>query len=343
VACRRPQFFALMLSLAACTVAGRGDGPALPGVRTFVLEEIAAFPLPAAFPVAGMAIGSNGGVAAWPASGDLLLLIDPDFTTSQTLHVGADTRILAAAFLGDSTLEVATSDWRIIHYPLLRNQRPFVTRLSGRGSMVAAGRTEAGWVVLWNDPNRGLRVAFTNDRSRRLPGGLLRGSQFESMVVREDVLIFTQGRAPWQSIAYYPDEDRVLAIEPPPELLEVLQQSSGVRPDAADEVASIWRSQSLLPLDRGYLQTLADLTSDRRTLILYDQSGRATRTRHIDVAIGFSASLPERGWLLAARRTNAVEVIKYRWHWEAEQRYPERVGRSRGAQSGSRDVPEPSQ
>jgi hypothetical protein len=74
-------------------------------------------------------------------------------------------------------------------------------------------------------------------------------------------------------------------------------------------------SLGTLALDHGYLQTIADLKSDLRVLVLYDTDGRVIRQSRLDVAIGMQYSIPARRLLLAAVRTNESQLIVYQWHW----------------------------
>ena len=79
--------------------------------------------------------------------------------------------------------------------------------------------------------------------------------------------------------------------------------------------ARLWRALPIVALDRGYLQTFADLRSDRRLIVRYDQAGRPIRTRTIDLPIGFVTSLPAARLLIGARRITGVEIVGYVWRW----------------------------
>jgi len=76
-----------------------------------------------------------------------------------------------------------------------------------------------------------------------------------------------------------------------------------------------WVGLPVVPLDRGFLQTLADPRSDRRILVLFGKHGQVLRQTGFGVPFGILAALPERRLLLALRRTDLTEIVTYRWDW----------------------------
>jgi hypothetical protein len=79
-----------------------------------------------------------------------------------------------------------------------------------------------------------------------------------------------------------------------------------------------WRALALLSLDRGWIQTLADLRSDRRVIVVFDNSGVEVRRLEMDAPFGFVASSHDSQEVVALRALGKAELIFYRWTWGAE-------------------------
>jgi len=79
------------------------------------------------------------------------------------------------------------------------------------------------------------------------------------------------------------------------------------------ESMPFWYSLPVLDLDRGYLQVLADLTSDSRRFVLFDDSGKITRARDLVAPMGIFTRDGER--LLGMHVMNAPEIVEYGWRW----------------------------
>ena len=70
-----------------------------------------------------------------------------------------------------------------------------------------------------------------------------------------------------------------------------------------------------LPLDVGYLQTLADPFTFARVLVTYDGGGSMIRAVVVEAPIGFVASYPTERIVLALRQLEHQEIVAYRWRW----------------------------
>lgn len=81
------------------------------------------------------------------------------------------------------------------------------------------------------------------------------------------------------------------------------------------DVPDTWISLPFLPLDSAYLQTLSDLKSNRRRIVLYNHRGQVVRVRDIELPLGFVHSDVSSSTLLAVRRTDVTEIVEYRWRW----------------------------
>ena len=74
-------------------------------------------------------------------------------------------------------------------------------------------------------------------------------------------------------------------------------------------------SIGVVGLGSGYLQVLADLTSDRRTLVLFDSLGVLTRARQLDAPWGPAEVIEKESLLVAIRAFKPPELALYRWTW----------------------------
>lgn len=72
---------------------------------------------------------------------------------------------------------------------------------------------------------------------------------------------------------------------------------------------------STLRLESGFLQTLADPRTLSRWLVIYARSGAMIRATALDAPIGFIASYPAQGVVLAIRQLEHQEIVLYRWRW----------------------------
>ncbi len=85
---------------------------------------------------------------------------------------------------------------------------------------------------------------------------------------------------------------------------------------AVGDRPGMWRALRVLPLDRGWLRTFADLTSDVRVLMRVDPDGRVAAFRTLEQPLAFIASLPTQHALFAVRELGiSDELIRFSWAW----------------------------
>lgn len=72
-------------------------------------------------------------------------------------------------------------------------------------------------------------------------------------------------------------------------------------------------STGVLSIDGGFLQVIADLTSNRRVLLLFDPWGHRVRETELAVPFGLLAENHKTRRILALRRTDKLEVVIYRY------------------------------
>ncbi|MGQ0702015.1 MAG: hypothetical protein ACT4PM_02650 [Gemmatimonadales bacterium] len=79
------------------------------------------------------------------------------------------------------------------------------------------------------------------------------------------------------------------------------------------ESMALWYALPVVDLDQGYLQVLADLSSDKRRFSVFNDSGNIIRTRDVVAPIGIFTRDARR--LLGMRFTDAPEIVEYGWRW----------------------------
>lgn len=295
-----------MLALGGILAACAPDPPA----RELELSEALALELPTREPVAGLVATDAGAVAAWAggrlfwaASGSGRLLAE----------IGGPGHPVAAAFVeGDSLLEVVDASGEVV---TLRVGGGRVAHTSFRPPVPiqAAVRTPGGWVGGGTDRvGRYLIFPLQPGRDRVLlafdPDTLvgLGAAAVQLSPAGEDVLV-TDLEPPFRTRRMRPDGSVAREFQPrhppPDEPVDTLR----------GEVR--WISLPVVPLQRGYLQTLTDLGSDRRLIVLYDGRGREVRRREVEVPVGITGITPRERYLLASRNAGRPEVLLYSWRW----------------------------
>jgi hypothetical protein len=83
----------------------------------------------------------------------------------------------------------------------------------------------------------------------------------------------------------------------------------------SDSVANWWVALPVLPLDNGSIQTLADLRSTARLVLLRNDKGAIVRTTRLNTPTGFVASVPRQAKLVAVKRRGGMEVVVFSWTW----------------------------
>jgi len=80
-----------------------------------------------------------------------------------------------------------------------------------------------------------------------------------------------------------------------------------------------WISLPAVRVDPGYLQELANLRSDDRVMILYDEVGRPVRATRITIPLGFFAASPTHHLLFGLRSLGRTDLVVYGWRWRRTQ------------------------
>lgn len=79
-----------------------------------------------------------------------------------------------------------------------------------------------------------------------------------------------------------------------------------------------WVSGPVVDLGEAMVQTLADLASDRRVMVVYDSRGREVSKTVIDVPMALVGITRDRRHVVAVRNLGEAEVVLYRWSWRSD-------------------------
>ncbi|HEX2091528.1 MAG TPA: hypothetical protein VHG28_03960 [Longimicrobiaceae bacterium] len=271
------------------------------------LEAIYTRSLPDSFAVTGVSASSSGAVAYWAADQPYIIVdTDTQRHVIEAKQVGLP--VAVAVLGGDSIVEVVDG------------RTPRIIRLSMTGQVLGersvdlpfsiehGARANGVWIVVGKD-SANIKVMSIAD------GGEVKAidspSPLTSAWSRSSAYItgWQAGYSvsligsPFDAYAIDSDGSRTPVHFVQPLLPE--SDTSSYQP--------LWISMPIVRLETGFLRTFADLRSDTRILVLYDDHGNISRQTLIRSPLGFVASLPERRLLIAIRKSDQLEVVGYRW------------------------------
>jgi hypothetical protein len=310
---RIPAGFSRQHLLLGCALVGAASSCAQsPRDQTRLqLTEISALRLPPAFIPAGASIAASGALLYWNAggvfvtgghAGDVLAFCEP-----------RSTHVVAAAFVSaDSIVElIDASGPSLVHISLSGTCSQ--QTIGDSGVQVIAGSFEGGrWTVLFRHGPAGaemMRIRFGESpkklfdflHSSRTPFDL------EAAYVTANSIGTLHASMSWPFEWATLDTTGIIT-----------RASRAVEQDAkpsSDTTLVGWVGLPVLPIDDGFLQTLADPRSDHRVLVRYDQNGHIVRKAEMNVAFGILSTSPSQRLLLALRRSDRNEIVVYRWDW----------------------------
>lgn len=269
------------------------------------LTEAGAVTLPDSLQVTGVDGDERGRTLLWTREGNLLL-----YDGDRPIHLRPDSLRYAAgaALLGDTTHGIEVVDG--LRGTLMRfdargrqiNERP-VDAL--RGAALAV-RARDGWFAIARDSGARVSLRYLPHNSgvgRTLKSLDGRSSQAVRLSPLDTRLLVTSVEAPHAS----------LLVDPETGAVEQFLVPAGVA--ALADSAAHWWSMPVVAVSPGYLQVLADLTSDRRLFVLYDAQGRVVRTTELNAPIAIVGGRRNGRHLLGMRRTGRPEVVDYAWEW----------------------------
>jgi hypothetical protein len=177
--------------------------------------------------------------------------------------------------------------------------------------VLEAARGREGWYILSETIATGeLTVSFPGrGESRAAPayGGLTLDNR-----ERVERVWLTEMRSPFAVYDLTDGDETRAAMQPDSQALDSLLSMTGA------EGSSNWVSLPVVVLEGGFLQTLADLSRDRRVFVVYGPGGEVLSANSLDVPLSLLVSANSLPRIYGARRTNILEIVEYSYRWDRE-------------------------
>lgn len=277
------------------------------GTAHLRLHEAFAYPFPDSLRIVSMVAREPDELLAWaPNQGAVLHVVHGTVTAVGAGHL----RLPVGAAFVDGGIEVVDAQRRgIVAFAADGAERGF-RAIDADGAVRNAVRTRAGWMVGLSSARDGYRVLnLAGDSARevaRIPADTSVGAELrEGQLASDgDAVLVTDTHAPFTTRRVPDDGTTAATLEP------------GLPADSVE--GAKWVPLPMLALGDGYVQVLADVTSDRRVLVLFDAAGRVLRQTRLAVPLAFVTTVPGLHLLVGSRAVGARELIGYRWEWERE-------------------------
>lgn len=265
---------------------------------------------PADFRVSGAVYSPSGEILVWSRDPARVITLNSDLEILNDLRPPSTLEIVAVGRGSSGTTELLSRGPLGISRTVRGDDWSFQA-LDLEGIPSVAVRNESGWYVR-------LTMTSPTDRAWTVfvplegpPEPILdndMGRAAANLTATDSTVVVTLTESPhrWTVV----DGANVgLTGQPPSALLDSLSA-------AIDRgVQRQWHAVGTVPLDNGYVQSIADLTSNWRVLVLYDGGGRPIRNPIFRLPMGIFGSDIESKSLYAVVRLNQTEVIRYEWRW----------------------------
>lgn len=262
-----------------------------------------------------------GEMLAWDPTFETVIHIGSD-GESHHIDFGSNEPVAAAAFIpGSAAFEIYTvKGGRIAH--VTAGGRVVAEEFLGSWSdsviVVAAARASSGWEFLAREMNGDLSLVRPIPSERRQILHVFRRRQYSGDLPDSTFQLtghFTiSGDLRLVSLAWPPFVTAVLDSEG--QLVRMLKpRHRAYTIDSTSLRTSAMVALPAIALDVGFLQTLADLRSDHREIILYDKKGREVRRTSLESPFAYVARAAGAPLLVAVRRSEVVELVLYEWAW----------------------------
>jgi hypothetical protein len=293
------------LVIAAC----QADQPA-PERELVVTEESAATLSQDGIRALGVVARDDGTISFWT---DTMVYLGTEGQAFRPLTEIGSVRPMAVG-LGENglSMEVFDRDSRLISLDeggvQIRDvERPVSDSIEAAirwgGRWVVASREETGVVALAS-----VRLPDQPADKHPFAAKVFSGSRRVLLSApNENELLLTETDVPYATLVYNSSGEVEKEFRP----LEPIQML-GYGPE---NVPPLWYAMSPLRLDEGYVQTVSDLRTSRRALVLYDEEGSVIRVSEVNAPIGFVAALPSEKVVFALRMLGQQELVRYRWSW----------------------------
>jgi hypothetical protein len=279
------------------------------------LDQVGTIALPDSFQLGGMDARDRRALT-WATNEPYLVLRDRE-QESVVKFKNAGVPIAAALTAGGG-LEVLDSGFvRRLSVDGTRKETPYSIAFRP----VEGARGRAGWYVGGIDADHNLRIVRIDSLGNSAPYYKVPSARLTTqagdtaffkpthMTPVGDSLLVTIVNAPFENIVIDDRGKEVRSFRPPPPPVTTTHNAT----EAAR--AAKWISLATLRLDCGFLQTLSDVRSDQRRLVLFDNAGAPLRNSEIAAPLGFIYAMPTAQRLFAVRAMSSAEIVTYRWQW----------------------------
>ncbi len=278
--------------------------------RTLELTEVGAFTLPPAVDVAGAALSPDGTRAAvWLSTPNGVLYFERGVGLVQSAagEQAPHGEVAGVAFLDDSTLGIIHSGGRVstAEWGDWTHRDSMVIPVPGIRSAVLG---DDGWWLLTDGTGEGSALYFLpgHDASNPVP-------------------VMPVAASPDRASLSTAAADALLALRDPPYPVWRIGVDASIvawmQPDRLPASAPerdprpYWMGLGALSVAPGVVHVVADLTSDDRLLVTYDEDGGVLSSRVVEAPFGLIATASRAQVLAALRVFSTSEIVMYSWRW----------------------------
>ncbi len=290
--------------------------PNRPPVRTqsdiaLELTEIATYTLPLGMTVEGAALSPSGArVVVWGSRPRGFLYFERGVGGARSVPRERlpPEEIAGVAFLDDSTLGIIHAGGRVsaVEWGSWKHRTSRVIPVSGIRS---AALGDGGWWLLAEGTGEDAALHF-------LPGDGVSSPKH----------VMPLAASPDRAFLATAGTDALVALRDSPFLVWRIGVDgdvvAGMQPDrppsngtAERDPPPRWMGLSALSVAPGVVQVIADVTSDDRLLVTYDDRGDVVSSRVLQAPFGLVAVASHARILAALRTFEASEIVLYSWRW----------------------------
>jgi hypothetical protein len=299
----RRLLLALLLSGGPIGCRGEATAHNLPPLR---LEVAKRHVLPDTFAFAGATIGPDASLLAWSFNQPYVIRLEANGNQS-VLKCPASQLPIGAVHRSDGTVEILDAALRALCRLKGDAAVPQLVPISIDGDVINAVPAGDEWVavVRVNQP-AGIRVVAI--------GG--NGDSRIILSVAGDSLAAALSHSDGEAVVTFRDPERgiILARLSDSTNRRIKPVSTDWRRAHLDSVsAGPWVALPALHVRGELLQTLADVTTDKRVVLVVDSTGKIARHSRLQGLIGFVAAETRQRLVAALHILNVTEVILYQW------------------------------
>lgn len=270
--------------------------------RRVQMTEIASVALSPTFEPAGGAIADDGRTLLWNEEGTLYLRIESQWRAAEYVKgPGSKGRIHSANCGAKSGAIEYVDDVGLWSWYYGQESAAQVARVP-YGKVIGAVAAET-WHAITRDDVNNIRVCrlitswrcVASDPWDSLAGGI------RVLAAASDGTVAIIPNMQWQRIAFVGRAGNLL------------WRDNSV---ALQSVGHIHVTTGLVGVPGGFLQVVADVTTDERILLYLDRNGRALRSTVLNVPFGVIATASNHQLSLGVRRLDALEVVLYQLRLE---------------------------